>query len=189
MTAHQLSSEEKADWYNTIIFGWLNPTIQRGYESRLEPGDALILPELFDHRVCFAAFKRVWAIHEHNAWRMHKAIYAVCGDLFVKSMVFIILSLSQELGAIFFVNKLITYLDSPGAPLSDGVLWAGMLGGSMMLNAVIRAHAMYWCKLCGISMRSVILAAIFDKILKLGPKSHQETSGGKVVNQMAAGVF
>jgi hypothetical protein len=163
----QLSQEEMADLFQTLTFGWLNETISRGYLSRLEPRDALSVPLAYDHTTCFASFKRAWKERQQNQshWRMFLAVHDVVGPLFWTAMTVIVVSVGLDLAMVFFVNRLITFIETQGKDggnddgdgpgfMNEGLVWALALGGGMAVNAFLRAHAMYWCKLCGIMIRN-----------------------------------
>ena len=131
--------------------------------------------------------------------RVYRSVGAVVGRHFAASMAFILVSVGSDFCNVIFVNRLIAYLEASsssstvdgdnshdddgsgggggsGAPsLWVGLRWTALLTLSMALNAVVRAHAMYWCKLTGIKLRNIVLAAVMDKVLRLGPRGRAAT--------------
>ena len=169
-----------------MLFNWLNPTIAKGFETRLEPTDVLALPQRYEPRRLFAKFRRAWL--ERPSVRF--AIWRAVGCDFLQGMGLVLVSVVCDLAGPFVVNRLIDFLDSDGPndthALLDGLIWVGILALTQLTNAIVRAHSMYWVKLVGISIRSIIMKAIFDKTTRLGPSARASESSGKLVNQMAA---
>ena len=153
-----VAEEDRAGWLSQMAFGWLTPTIRHGYRRRLEPVDALNVPQRYSHQQNFAAFRVAWARNAHRrhargafSSRVSHSVWCVVGRHFAVSILAIMLSLAADFSNVYFVNRLIAYLESYDndddlPSLSNGLAWTGALILSMSFNAVIRAHAMYWCK-------------------------------------------
>ena len=97
-----VAEEDRAGWLSQMAFGWLTPTIRHGYRRRLEPVDALNVPQRYSHQQNFAAFRVAWARNAHRrhargafSSRVSHSVWCVVGRHFAVSILAIMLALAR----------------------------------------------------------------------------------------------
>jgi hypothetical protein len=84
---------------------------------------------------------------------------------------------------------MIIYIKDPDAPLIEGAKLIGIFFGSQFLAGVLRNRYILGGYETSIKIRRTLVAALYDKVVKLSMKSMTETNSGKLVSLISADLF
>jgi ABC-type multidrug transport system fused ATPase/permease subunit len=83
-----------------------------------------------------------------------------------------------------FLNKLLIWLETPGAPTYQGYLWALAIFLTPFLKAFVENQYFYLTFRLAVRIRGEVQSAVYDKSLRLSSSARAQTTTGEVVNHM-----
>ncbi|KAF6002670.1 hypothetical protein F1559_001419 [Cyanidiococcus yangmingshanensis] len=83
-----------------------------------------------------------------------------------------------------FLNKLLVWLETPGAPNYQGYLWALAIFLTPFLKAFVENQYFYLTFRLAVRIRGEVQSAVYDKSLRLSSSARAQTTTGEVVNHM-----
>ncbi|KAJ9087838.1 hypothetical protein DSO57_1029157 [Entomophthora muscae] len=188
----EASPEDQANLYSFLTFSWMSGLLELGARKHLSAEDLWSLPKVYQVPTVLGSFQQAWSYQENTTLdpSLIKALFYSFGGPFVFAGV---LKLIQDtLGFIQpnllkyltdFVSEYDTY--GPRQPIYYGILYSV----AMFITAVVQTMFLHQyfqiCMTTGMKLRTALVAAIYQKSLRLSGASSQNSSVGEIVNYMS----
>jgi hypothetical protein len=82
----------------------------------------------------------------------------------------------------FLIKWIIDFIKDPKAETMDGAILVGLLIGSQLVSYVINEHVEFWQCLVGVRSTNVLIAIIYEKLLKISSATNKKFNQGEVIN-------
>lgn len=184
----KLSSTFPRQKYSSIahaFFGWLSPVLKLGsVKTSLEMEDLYGLdPEnrsLYLKEYFLNEWKRQLVMHSKYP------LYKVVGKIFGRSFFMAgVLKLVHDV--LLFVSPIviqgiILYLQDENAEKNKGLYYVGVIFVTGIVQSICLRHYFYYANLAGMRTRSAVIAAVYDKTLKLSSSARLKYQTGEITN-------
>ncbi|KAK8066686.1 hypothetical protein PG997_013433 [Apiospora hydei] len=170
----QLSAEMRSGVLSRALFLWLIPLLWRGFRSVIEPSK---LPAIYEELSSEALTTRVetrWK-RGHDGSLLVQVLASFPKELviiFVSSTIQVALHICQP----FLIEKTVTYLDSPTAPINIGY---GLLGGFFFVsvgNALVTPWCFHYLFRLTVMVRGALVSMIYSKLLQTTANSADQST-------------
>ncbi|EQC37405.1 hypothetical protein SDRG_05009 [Saprolegnia diclina VS20] len=167
---------------SSMLFTWMNPLLELGNERPLEMDDLYQLAPALRADVASARFQACWDIERQRPHpSLARALARAFGRRFVAAGVLrLIRDVLQFVGP-FVIHRVIAYLCNPLAPESDGLICVAAIFIAGNLQAFCFRNYMYYVFETGLLVRSAVVAAVYQKALRLSSLR----SSGEITNLVA----
>ncbi|KAJ9051994.1 hypothetical protein DSO57_1038568 [Entomophthora muscae] len=188
----ETSSENQANVYSFLTFNWLSGLLELGAKKPLSTEDLWKLPKAYRVPTVLGSFQQAWSYQKNTTLdpSLTKALFYSFGGPFVFAGV---LKLIQDsLG--FFQPTLLKYLtdfvseyDSYASrqPIYYGFLYSAAMFVTAVVQTMFTQQYNQICMVTGMKLRTALVAAIYQKSLRLSGASSQTSSVGEIVNYMS----
>ncbi|GMF17174.1 unnamed protein product [Phytophthora lilii] len=92
---------------------------------------------------------------------------------------------SLQFVAPMLIKEIIAYLQNPDAPLSEGLLYAGIVFVSGVMQSFLLRNYFFHCFEAGMRVRSAVCTAVYTKSLVLSAAARQKKTTGEITNLMS----
>ncbi|KAK7966405.1 P-loop containing nucleoside triphosphate hydrolase protein [Apiospora aurea] len=170
----QLSAEMRSGVLSRALFLWLIPLLWRGFRSVIEPSK---LPAIYEGLSSEALTTRV-----ETRWKRGRdgsLLVQVLASfpkelviIFVSSTIQVALHICQP----FLIEKTVTFLDSPTAPINIGY---GLLGGFFFVsvgNALVTPWCFHYLFRLTVMVRGALVSMIYSKLLQTTVNSTDQST-------------
>ncbi|KAM7505798.1 hypothetical protein LguiB_004702 [Lonicera macranthoides] len=176
--------ERHASIFARIYFGWMTPLMQQGYRRPITEKDVWKLDTWDLTETLSAKFQKCWAeeSQKSNPWLL-RALNRSLGARFWYGGLFKIGNdLSQFVGPVI-LNQLLQSLER-GDPAWIGYTYAFSIFVGVSLGVLCEAQYFQNVMRVGFRLRSVLVAAVFRKSLRLTHEVRKNFPSGKITNMM-----
>lgn len=183
-----------ASWLSRLTWLWMNPLLQKGYDSRLEVEDVPNLAAHDDAQYLFERYSENWSRSEGNlANRVRLTLFRSFQRGFF------------ETGALALVRACVMYIGPALIPTfvrfktqaaageQNGGLWWGCLlvfalAVSKWADVLASHHFNFQCNNLGMAIRSTMVTVVYRKGVKLTNAARLTHGLGQIVNYMSVDV-
>ncbi|KAK1939976.1 Multidrug resistance-associated protein 1 [Phytophthora citrophthora] len=196
---HDLSSNElsglgdrypsqDATCVSSALFSWVTPLMELGNQRPLEHDDLYLLdPANRAHEVS-TEFQEAWRKQCSKpsgkpslAW----ALASCYGGQIAKAGLLKLVHDSLQFVAPMLIKEIIAYLQNPDAELSEGLLYAGIVFVSGVMQSFLLRNYFFHCFEAGMRVRSAVCTAVYSKSLVLSAAARQKKTTGEITNLMS----
>ncbi|KAL8122788.1 ABC transporter C family member 8-like isoform X1 [Apium graveolens] len=192
----RLSQLGQASFFSKLVFSWVSPLLSLGSSKPLVLDDVPFLAAEDQAIVANQKFAQAWdsllkekgsnsktnlvfwAIARNYWWEM--VFVGAC--LFLRTVSFALSPLLLY-GFVNYSNR-----DTESTTL-DGVLLVGVLIIAKMIESVTQRHFFFSSRRYGMRMRSALMVAVYQKLLRLSSVGRRRHSTGEVVNYIAVDAY
>lgn len=182
------SPEVRSNFLSRLFLLWVFPLVLRGFRKPLDDVDLWELRDEERGAYTSGHLINAWnALKEKSAdgkgslgralYQNHVLALWVTGGLKLASVT---LGVVQPV----LIHELLTFLQTPGAPVGEGIGWAFSLLVAPLGIAVVEAQYFLRTMRGGMRIRSGIQGVLYDKSLNISPSARAESSVGEIVNLM-----
>ncbi|XP_024518371.1 ABC transporter C family member 2 isoform X2 [Selaginella moellendorffii] len=182
MPSEKVCPECHASIFSRIVFSWMTPLMETGYKRPLTEKDIWQLDEWDRTENLYR--KKFWddECKKANPWLL-AALHRCLGPRFWLGGIFKVGNdLSQFVGP-FFLNLLLESMQT-GAPVWQGYIYAALIFVGIFGGVLCEAQYFQNVMRTGFRARSVLVAAVFRKSVRLSQVGRQGFTSGKIVNLM-----
>ncbi|XP_074587470.1 ABC transporter C family member 8-like isoform X2 [Curcuma longa] len=186
-------SSRKPGFFSLLSFSWLNPLLKLGYSKPLRLND---IPPLYPEDTAQQAYDRffqVWSAERHSKG---KATNLVSSSLFkCYSTELLVTGFYALLKAVtvsaspILLYAFVWYNNLKERELKIGLTLVGLLVAMKLVESLSQRHWFFESRRLGMKMRSALMAAVFEKMLKLSCHGRKRHSAGEVVNYIAVDAY
>ena len=196
------SPYETASSLSRLFYFWVNPLISLGYQQPLEEKDIQWVPRDFCAKESLKTFYKYWEAEvDACKGKLQKSGEPVLPSALIamyKSLWFdffcCVCSFTPALGIMIFqpylVNDILTILGGNQNDLllgiHNGIALAVLIGVLSLINAVLLSSAMYFLSKASFNMRSAVVAAVFQKSLRLSSRSKSKHTLGEMLTMITS---
>jgi hypothetical protein len=180
----------KAPLLSKATFLWLDPLLSLGYKRALLAGDVPTLsPEDSADVVCQRLqsnwdFQHQGAAAKSLAWGLIRTFW----PLFVINGFLAFMKLCVMYIGPLLIQQFINFFDNPVRVQSHGVMLVLVLLLAKCMEVLIDHQYSFLSQRLGLSVRSALVAAVYQKGLRLSSSARQTQSVGKIVNYMSTDI-
>lgn len=176
-----------------LTFSWLNPLLRVGYSKPLQLDDIPPLGLEDSSLFAYQKFIQVWNLQVSDkgkssdsvSWALAKCYLA---DILITGFYAFLKTLANSVSPILlyaFVRY--SYLEERNIKL--GLVLVALLVMTKLAESLSQRHWFFESRRLGMRMRSALMAAIFEKMLKLSSHGRRRHSTGEVVNYIAVDAY
>ncbi|KAG6538857.1 ABC transporter C family member 8-like [Zingiber officinale] len=187
-------SSRKPGFFSLLSFSWLNPLLKLGYSKPLQLND---IPPLYPEDTAQQAYDRFF-----QAWSTARRHSKGKATNLVSSSLFKCYSIELSVSGFYALLKAVTVSSSPillyafvwynyleERELKIGLALVGLLVVMKVVESLSQRHWFFQSRRLGMKMRSALMAAVFEKMLKLSCHGRRRHSAGEVVNYIAVDAY
>ncbi|KAE8913580.1 Multidrug resistance-associated protein 1 [Phytophthora fragariae] len=177
---------QDATCISSALFSWVTPLMELGNQRPLEHDDLYLLdPANRSHEVA-TEFQAAWSKQLRKAKPSLTWALASCfGGQIAKAGLLKLVHDSLQFVAPMLIKEIIAYLQNPDAPLSEGLLYAGIVFVSGFMQSFLLRNYFFHCFEAGMRVRSAICTAVYSKSLVLSAAARQKKTTGEITNLMS----
>ncbi|KAJ0964619.1 hypothetical protein J5N97_025757 [Dioscorea zingiberensis] len=182
-----------ANLFSKLTFSWMNPLMSLGYAKSLNLDDIPSIDSEDDALVAYNAFTHAWHHErENNKSRIRNLAFFALARCYMKEM--LLIGLYSFLKTISTsVQPLLLYALVQYSNNASGDLW----GISLVLwlivvkvvESVVQRHWFFDSRRYGMRMRSAVMAAVFQKQIKLSNAGRTRHSAGEIMNYISVDAY
>ncbi|XP_020088705.1 ABC transporter C family member 8-like isoform X3 [Ananas comosus] len=183
----------KAGLFSRLTFSWLSPLLKLGYSKPLDLDD---IPTLDSEDGAFDAsqkFLQVWTIQKQEKSRSRNSIFLVLGKCYSKDILltgfYALVKTISIAAAPILLYFFVWYSHKEERDLYMGFLLIVCLIVMKLAESLSQRHWFFESRRVGMRMRSALMAAVFQKQLKLSSQGRRNHSTGEVVNYIAVDAY
>lgn len=184
----QTYPSEKSTTLSKIFFSWLTPLLELGNRRPLQASDLFQLDPENRAASVRSIFEHSWIAEvglKKDSPSIVWCLFRSFGKPFYMAGVLKLVHDSLIFVAPMVIQGVIKFLNDPEAPLSQGLVFAGIIFISGVVQSFCIRQYFYYCYLTGMKFRSAIVTAVYQKSLRLSSAARQHTSTGEITNLMS----
>ncbi|KAG7392916.1 ATP-binding cassette sub- C member 8, partial [Phytophthora boehmeriae] len=177
---------QDATCVSSALFSWVTPLMELGNKRPLEHDDLYLLdPANRAHEVS-EAFRKAWQRQiERPKPSLSWALASCFGGQIAKAGLLKLVHDSLQFVGPMLIKEIIAYLQDPEAPLSQGLMYAGIVFVSGVLQSFLLRNYFFHCFEAGMRVRSAVCTAVYSKSLVLSAAARQKKTTGEITNLMS----
>ncbi|CAA7410050.1 unnamed protein product [Spirodela intermedia] len=181
--------------WSRLAFSWLNPLLRSGNRKPLLPEDIPGLAQEDDAVLASQAFSHQWnALRAEDEARVSNLLLCTVGRCYWKEMVFVgvyaLLFSASTIASPLILYAFVEYSGTRGdEDLRSSLLLLGLLVVIKATESLSQRHWFFDARRAGMKMRSSVMAAVFQKQLKLSSVGRRNHSTGEIVNYIAVDAY
>lgn len=194
------SELSNASFLSKLVFSWVNPLLKSGFSKPLEFEDIPGLTSEDEANLVYQNFTRTWTsitkerslISETN--KSNLVIKTIVRVHFKENILTGLYAFFRTISVA--VSPLILYefikyssQDEEENNLSRGFIIVGCLVLSKLVESLSQRHWFFGSRRSGMRMRSALMAAVYEKQLKLSSLGRKRHSTGEIVNYIAVDAY
>ncbi|KAH7657583.1 Xenobiotic-transporting ATPase protein [Dioscorea alata] len=204
ISEHLLVSEDgdngtmfsNASLWSKLTFSWMNPLMSLGHSKSLDLNDIPPLDSEDDALVAFQAFCHAWH-HEKqknsNKSMKQNLIFFALVRCYMKEMLLIgFYSFLKAISTVALpplLYALVQYSNNANGDLSLGITLVVCLLVVKVVESLTQRHWFFYSRRCGMRMRSALMAAVFQKQIKLSSLGRTRHSAGEITSYIAVDAY
>lgn len=186
-------SSRKPGFFSLLSFSWLNPLLKLGYSKPLQLND---IPPLYPEDTALQAydrFFRAWSAQRHSKGKATNLVSSSLAKCYL--IEFLVTGFYASLKAVavsaspVLLYAFVQYNYGEERELNIGLALVGLLVVLKVAESLSQRHWFFESRRLGMKMRSALMAAVFEKMLKLSCHGRRRHSAGEVVNYIAVDAY
>lgn len=187
--AREVCPKYSSNYLNRLTWGWISPLLRKGFDRILEIQDAWTIPEqeknkyrMEDYRRQLEKYKSRGGIPYQEFFAMLFALRWIFLDTIITSCVYI----GGDVGMALISRSLISSVDKVylgntgerGRAIGFTFGYTAVSGAFQWLFVWNGYKTRYFAELC----RTILISAVYDKVLKLSPAGRQQFPGSQITS-------
>ncbi|CAH9056075.1 unnamed protein product [Cuscuta epithymum] len=173
-------------FFSKLSFSWMNPLLRLGKSKTLFLED---IPCLNSEDEAKLNFQKLSHELENRNLSLPKAIASIYRKEMVLGGVYGLLRSSAVVVSPLLLYAFVAYSNLEIKDFSKAILLVGLLILDKVLDSLSGRQFYFYSKRVGMRIRSALMAAVYQKQLKLSNKGRQRHSTGEVVNYIAIDAY
>ncbi|XP_058074069.1 ABC transporter C family member 8-like [Magnolia sinica] len=187
------TSLDKIGFIAHLAFSWINPLLRLGYSKPLVLDDIPPLESEDDARLAYQAFAHEWDLQRKQRLSTSNLVLRALANCYMKEMIVVgFLAFLRTVAVVagpLFLYAFVRYSAKEERNLSEGLLLVVLLIVIKTVESLSQRHSFFGARRFGMRMRSAMMVAIFQKLLKLSSLGRRVHSTGEIVNYIAVDAY
>ncbi|KAI9916948.1 hypothetical protein PsorP6_016839 [Peronosclerospora sorghi] len=179
---------QDATCVSSALFSWVTPLMELGNERPLEHDDLYLLDPHNQAHYVFQEFQEAWrkqCSKSNGKPSLAWALMSCFGGQIAKAgLLKLVHDMLQFVGPML-IKEIISYLQNPEAPLSEGLVYAAIVFVSGVMQSFLLRNYFFHCFEAGMKLRSAVCVAVYSKSLVLSAAARQKKTTGEITNLMS----
>ncbi|KAF4042415.1 ABC transporter [Phytophthora infestans] len=179
---------QDATCISSALFSWVTPLMELGNQRPLEHDDLYLLdPANRAHEVS-TDFQEAWKKQCSKPGSKPSLTWTLAscfGAQIAKAGLLKLIHDSLQFVGPMLIKEIIAYLQNPDAPLSEGLVYAGIVFVSGVMQSFLLRNYFFHCFEAGMRVRSAVCTAVYAKSLVLSAAARQKKTTGEITNLMS----
>ncbi|EEY69725.1 ATP-binding Cassette (ABC) Superfamily [Phytophthora infestans T30-4] len=179
---------QDATCISSALFSWVTPLMELGNQRPLEHDDLYLLdPANRAHEVS-TDFQEAWKKQCSKPGSKPSLTWTLAscfGAQIAKAGLLKLIHDSLQFVGPMLIKEIIAYLQNPDAPLSEGLVYAGIVFVSGVMQSFLLRNYFFHCFEAGMRVRSAVCTAVYTKSLVLSAAARQKKTTGEITNLMS----
>ncbi|KAG7388147.1 ATP-binding cassette sub- C member 8 [Phytophthora pseudosyringae] len=179
---------QDASCVSSALFSWVTPLMELGNERPLEHDDLYLLDPANRAHDVSTEFQEAWRKQcgkPGGKPSLPWALASCFGGQIAKAGLLKLVHDSLQFVGPMLIKEIIAYLQNPDAPLSEGLLYAGIVFVSGVMQSFLLRNYFFHCFEAGMRVRSAVCTAVYSKSLVLSAAARQKKTTGEITNLMS----
>lgn len=183
-----------ASWLSRLTWLWMNPLLQKGYDSRLEVDDVPNLAAHDDAQFLYQRYSENWSRSEEKlANRVRLTLFRSFQREFLETGALALVRASVMYIGPALIPAFVRFKTEAAAGEQNGGLWWGfllvfVLAVSKYVDVLASHHFNFQCTNLGMAIRSTLITVVYRKGVKLTNAARLTHGLGQIVNYMSVDV-
>nr|XP_010915338.1 ABC transporter C family member 8 [Elaeis guineensis] len=183
----------KAGLFSRLTFSWLNPLLHVGYSKPLNHNDIPPLDSEDGAQQAYQTFKTVWDLQSQSKSKTSNLVSLALAKCYSKEIfltgVYALLKTVATASAPLLLYAFVWYSYRGERDTYMAILLVGCLVVTKLVESLSQRHWFFGSRRFGMKMRSALMAAIFQKQLKLSSQARRRHATGEIVNYIAVDAY
>ncbi|KAJ1259572.1 hypothetical protein BS78_10G166500 [Paspalum vaginatum] len=184
--------------FRQLAFSWLNPLLRLGRSKALELADIPLIAGGDTAEHASHKFSEAWSRHVGDKARSRRSggsnsLALVLGKCFLGEILltgfYAFLRMLAIAVAPLLLFAFVWYSDQEERDLRSGMALVGCLLLTKLVESLSQRHWFFGSRRTGMRIRSALMAAVFQKQLKLSSQGRKNHSTGEIVNYIAVDAY
>ena len=192
---HKQTGLGHANILSRLTFSWMNTLLSMGYLKPLALQDIPSLVSEDEADVAYQKFAHEWdsLLRERSKNNSKNLVLCCIARVYLKENIFIaICALLRTICAVvspLLVYSFVNYSNRIEEGLKQGLTIVGCLIFAKVVESMSQRHWFFNSRRSGMKMRSALMAAVYQKQLKLSVLGRRRHSTGEIVNYIAVDAY
>ncbi|ERN15280.1 hypothetical protein AMTR_s00056p00226840 [Amborella trichopoda] len=187
-------TRNRIGFFSRLTFSWINPLLRLGHRKPLTLRDIPPLPSEDEAHLAYEAFSQAWEAHrKENPSSKSSVLKTLIACYFREMMVVGIYALVRTISIAVAPFLLYSFVEFTGQEYHknkyQGLFLVGCLVVSKVAESLSQRHWFFDSRRVGMKMRSALMAAVYQKQLKLSSLARMQHSTGEIVNYIAVDAY
>lgn len=183
----------KASLYSRLTFSWLNPLLRLGSSKPLALEDIPVLDSNDEAFLAYQTFYRAWELERKNRSITRNLVLNSLAKCYKKEMflvgLYALLKSVSVAASPLILYAFILFSNREKKDLKFGIFLIICLACLKFVESISQRHWFFDSRRFGMRMRSAVMAAIFQKQLRLSSQGRRRHSTGEIVNYVAVDAY
>ncbi|KAF1788130.1 Leucine-rich repeat domain, L domain-like [Phytophthora cactorum] len=179
---------QDATCISSALFSWVTPLMELGNQRPLEHDDLYLLDPVNRAHEVSTEFQEAWkkqCSKPSGKPSLSWALASCFGGQIAKAGLLKLVHDSLQFVGPMLIKEIIAYLQNPDAPLSEGLIYAGIVFVSGVMQSFLLRNYFFHCFEAGMRVRSAVCTAVYTKSLVLSAAARQKKTTGEITNLMS----
>jgi ABC-type multidrug transport system fused ATPase/permease subunit len=187
------SAFSEAGFFSRLTFTWMDSLLRLGYSKPLDLGDIPPLDADDEATEACRTFLGEWHRRRESSQRTSNLVLLVLAECHKKDL--LLTALYTLLRTVSFAASpvmlycFVSYSDKPEQDLVTGVALIASLVVVKLVESLSQRHWFFGSRRLGMRMRSALMAAVFEKQLRLSSEGRNRHSAGEITNYIAVDAY
>ncbi|RZS03514.1 hypothetical protein BHM03_00033697 [Ensete ventricosum] len=184
---------KKTGLLGRLTFSWLNPLLRLGYSKPLHLDDIPPLDLEDEASYAYKRFFQIWDVGRGAKGKTRNLVSSALArcysmDILITSVYALLKTVAVSASPIL-LYVFVQYNYREERDLCMGLALVGFLVLLKLVESLSQRHWFFESRRLGMRMRSGLMAAIFEKMLKLSSHGRRKHSTGEIVNYIAVDAY
>lgn len=183
----------KAGFLSRLTFRWLDPLLHLGYSKTLELKDIPHLPSEDEAFTAQKAFAEAWDLLKNQDPLNKRTIFKALSKCYWKDMVvtgvFAFMRSAATISAPLFMRSFVQLAGREQSFQNEKIILVGGLFAVKLIESFSQRQWYFNSRRTGMRMRSALMAAVYQKQLRLSSLGRRRHATGEIVNYIAVDAY
>lgn len=184
---------KKAGLLGRLTFSWLNPLLRLGFSKPLHLDDIPPLDLEDEASYAYKRFFQIWDVGRGAKGKSRNLVSSALAECYLMEIlitsVYALLKTVAVSASPILLYVFVQYNYREEKDLFMGLALVGILVLLKLVESLSQRHWFFESRRLGMRMRSALMAAIFEKMLKLSSHGRRKHSTGEIVNYIAVDAY